>query len=282
MFLKNLLKNLKCYFSILFKRILEDRMTMMASSLAFTSLLSLVPLITVVFFLLSAFPMFAGIKERFQEFIFANLVPTAGDMIQSYLGQFVANSNKMTAIGIIGLIITAVLVIDSINSALNHIFRAKRKRSIFYSFAIYWTLLSVGPILIGIGIALSSYLFSLHIFDSSVTTLHFRKILMLLPYLFSCLAFWALYCLVPTEPVRIIDATIGAVFAAILFELSKKIFSFYISSFATYQLIYGVLAALPILFLWVYLAWCIVLLGAEISASLGDYYRLKHGEEVVE
>lgn len=280
MFFKNAFSNFKHFCSILINRIFEDRMTMMAGSLAYTSLLSLVPLITVIFYLLSAFPMFGEVKEQFETFVFANLVPTAGDMIQGYLEKFVSNSNKMTAIGVCGLMVTAILVIDSINSALNHIFRAKRKRPLFYSIAIYWTLLSFAPILIGISIVVSSYLFSLSIFESTTITIHFKKLLMFLPYLLSCLAFWALYCLVPTESVNAIDASIGAISAAVLFELSKKIFSFYIAAFPTYQLIYGVLAAIPILFVWVYFAWCITLFGAEITASLGDMRKEK--DEITE
>lgn len=135
------LKHLKggfCFAQILWRRVDEDRMTMVAGSLAYVSLLSLVPLVTVVFSLFTAFPMFASVSDQLKHFIFTNFVPAAGDVVQSYLEQFVANSSKMTALGIIGLIVTALLLISSVDGALNHIWRSERKRAIVYSFAVYW------------------------------------------------------------------------------------------------------------------------------------------------
>lgn len=273
MHVKKRVSVLKGYFSVLIARIMKDRMTMMAGSLTYTTLLSLVPFAAVVFYLLSAFPMFSDVSVKFKAFLFENLVPTAGDVIQGYIEQFIGNLNQMTAIGAIGLVVTSLLVIDSINSALNHIWQTKRRRPFFYNLAIYWTILSLGPILIGVSIVVSSYLFSLKVFSESGGG-QLSWLLRMLPFAFSCLSFWLLYCVVPTEKVRVLDAAIGAVFAALLFELGKKAFAFYISSFPTYQLIYGVLATIPILFVWIYFSWCIVLLGAEIAASLSTFRRL--------
>ncbi|WP_370548058.1 virulence factor BrkB family protein [Edwardsiella tarda] len=268
------LKHLKggfCFAQILWRRVDEDRMTMVAGSLAYVSLLSLVPLVTVVFSLFTAFPMFASVSDQLKHFIFTNFVPAAGDVVQSYLEQFVANSSKMTALGIIGLIVTALLLISSVDGALNHIWRSERKRAIVYSFAVYWMILTLGPLLVGASMGISTYLLSLRwLADSRVYSL-VDQLLRLFPLLLSCISFWLLYCIVPTQRVPLRDALIGALVAGGLFELGKKAFALYITAFPSYQLIYGVLAVIPMLFVWVYWSWCIVLLGAEITVAIGDF-----------
>ncbi|MDN6449675.1 MAG: YihY family inner membrane protein, partial [Enterobacterales bacterium] len=146
---------------LLWARVNHDRVSMMAGSLAYVSLLSLVPLVTVVFSLFAAFPMFGEVSEQLKHFIFTNFVPAAGDVVQSYIEQFVANSSKMTAVGAVGLIVTALLVISSVDGALNHIWRSRTQRPIVYSFAIYWMVLTLGPILVGASMAISTYLLSI-------------------------------------------------------------------------------------------------------------------------
>lgn len=135
-------------------------MTTTAGNLAYVSLLSLVPLVAVVFALFAAFPMFSDVSIQLRHFIFANFLPATGDVIQRYIEQFVANSNKMTAVGACGLIVTALLLMYSIDSALNTIWRSKRARPKIYSFAVYWMILTLGPLLAGASLAISSYLLS--------------------------------------------------------------------------------------------------------------------------
>lgn len=256
---------------LLFKRIESDGLTMLAGHLAYVSLLSLVPLITVIFALFTAFPMFSDISVQLKSFIFYNLMPAAGNVIQSYLEQFVANSSKMTAVGTCGLIITALLLISSVDSVLNTIWRSKNKRPIVFSFAVYWMVLTLGPLLVGASMAISSYLLSLNWLTQTGVTSLVDEILRIFPLLLSCVSFWLLYSVVPTVRVPWKDALIGALVAGVLFELGKKGFALYVTMFPSYQLIYGVLAVIPILFLWVYWSWCIVLLGAEITVTLGEY-----------
>ena len=134
-------------------------MTTLAGNLAYVSLLSLVPLVAVVFALFAAFPMFSDVSIQLRHFIFANFLPATGDVIQRYIEQFVANSNKMTAVGACGLIVTALLLMYSIDSALNTIWRSKRARPKIYSFAVYWMILTLGPVLAGASLAISSVFF---------------------------------------------------------------------------------------------------------------------------
>lgn len=260
----------KRFLTILWQRIDNGRMTTSAASLAYTTILALVPLITVIFALLSAFPMFDEVKESFKALIYNNLALTAQDTIQTYLEQFIANTSKMTIFGICGLIVTSLLLIRSIDNALNLIWRTKRTRSLFFNLAIYWTVLTLGPILVGASVAVSSYIFSLKWFTDTAVSGGF---LLILPFFISVIGFWLLYCIVPTENVPVKEALIGAFVAALLFELGKKAFTFYVTSFPTYQLIYGVLASIPILLVWIYCSWCIILFGAEFAASLSDYHQ---------
>lgn len=267
---------------MLLKRISDDGLTMLAGHLTYVSLLSLVPLLTVAFSLFSVFPMFTDISIQLKNFIFSNFMPTASNIIQNYLEEFMANSNKMTALGIAGLIVTALLLMSSIDSVLNTIWRSKNKRSIIFSFAVYWMLLTLGPLLVGASMTISSYLLSLQwLTDTGVSNL-FDDSLRIFPLILSWLSFWLLYSVVPTVNVPARDALIGALVAGLLFELGKKAFVLYVTMFPSYQLIYGVLAVLPFLFIWVYWSWCIVLLGAEISVTLGEYRQCRQQKALQE
>lgn len=268
--LKLTIKSSQYFLIILWQRISHDRLTTSAASLAYTSILALVPLITVIFSLLSAFPIFNEASQSLRELLYDNLAPSASDTIQQYLDQFIANTNKMTVFGIVGLLVTSLLLISSIDSALNYIWRTKRRRSFMYNLSMYWTVLTLGPILIGTSIAISSYIFSTKwLTDTNVS--HF--LVGFLPFIISVIGFWLLYCIVPTEPVPAKESIIGAIVAAILFELGKKVFAIYVTSFPTYQLIYGVLSSIPLLLIWIYFSWCIILFGAEVAAALANYNK---------
>jgi membrane protein len=140
-------------------------------------------------------------------------------------------------------------------------------------------ILTLGPLLAGASLAISSYLLSLRWASVTGVSWLIDYGLRIFPLLLSWLSFWLLYSIVPTRQVAGKDALIGALVAGLLFELGKKGFALYVTMFPSYQLIYGVLAVIPILFLWVYWTWCIVLLGAEISATLGDYRLIKQEEQ---
>ncbi len=268
-------KSLWKFTVLLLKRSDKDGLTLLAGHLAYVSLLSLVPLIAVVFSLFALFPVFSDISAQLKTFIFSNFMPATGNTIQRYLEQFVANSSKMTAVGTCGLIVTALLLIASVDSVLNKIWDSKTKRPIVFSFAVYWMVLTLGPILLVASVAVSSYLLSLNWLNLSGVHSLIDHALRILPLLISWVTFWLLYQVVPTVRVPAKDALVGALVSGALFELSKKVFTLYIQLFPSYQLIYGVLAVIPILFLWVYVSWCIVLLGAEITVTLGEFRSVR-------
>ncbi|MEH0690828.1 virulence factor BrkB family protein [Vibrio cholerae] len=251
-------------------RIDHDRVSVNAGYLAYITLLSIVPMLTVLLSILSSFAVFENAGEVIQDFVITHFVPAAGDAVKNALLQFVTNTGKMTAIGSAFLFVAALMLISNIDKNLNYIWRVRKKRRLVFSFSMYWMVLTLGPILVGASIAATSYVTSLKILEHETLSGIYTMMLRWLPFLLSFFAFIGLYMLVPNKKVRFTHAVIGAIVAALLFEASKKGFALYITQFPSYQLIYGALAAIPILFVWVYLCWLIVLIGAEVTASLGE------------
>ncbi len=259
------------FFHFLQRRVKQEQLQVVAGYLSYVSLMSLVPLMVVALSVATAFPIFAEIHHSIEQFIYDNFVPTASDVVQQYLSSFVNNASKMSAVAISFLFIAALLLISVIDKTFNNVWQVTKKRRVITSFSMYWMILTLGPLLVGASIAITSYLVSLvslGVDDSfGLTSLFFR----LLPLLSSMAAFVLLYMLVPNTTVPFKYALAGAFVAAILFEFVKKIFAVYLTAFPSYQAIYGALAIVPILFLWVYLSWLIVLGGALITVSLQEY-----------
>ncbi len=246
----------------------SERITVSAGHLAYVSLLSLVPVIMVFFMIMSAFPAFAEVREQLENFIFTNFVPTAGDVVQDYMTDFVSKASGMGAVSIVSLLIVALLLISNIDKTFNHIWRTQVERPLIYTFAIYWMVITLGPFLIGSSIVVSSYLAGLATFAEEYTPGLGTFFLKLVPSFAAIGAFLILYMIVPNRTVKAKYALCGALLATVLFELSKKGFALYVTSFPSYQVIYGAIAVIPILFLWVYLSWIVVLVGAVFTYSI--------------
>lgn len=257
------------------RRVKREQIQVVAGYLSYVCLMSLVPLIVVMFSVMTAFPLFAELQGHIEQFVYQNFVPSAGDVLQQYLTGFVDNASKMSAVAVSFLFVAALLLISSIDNTFNKIWRVTDKRRSITSFAMYWMVLTLGPILVGASIALSSYIVSLVAVDEYDVLGLFDIFLRLLPLLSSIIAFIILYIAVPNKAVPFKFALSGAVVAGVLFELAKKAFALYVTAFPSYQLIYGALAAIPIIFLWVYVSWLIVLTGALITVSLQEYEILK-------
>jgi membrane protein len=260
----------------------NDRITVSAGHLAYVSLLSLVPFIMVFFTILSAFPAFAKVRGELESLIFTNFLPAAGDQVQQYMGEFVANASSMGAIGILSLVVVALLLISNIDKTLNRIWKSKSERPIIFTFAIYWMVLTLGPLLIGSSVIVSSYLVGLANYAEEYTPGITTVLLKIVPFITSLCAFFIIYMLVPNKRINPIHAGSGALLAALLFEFSKKGFAYYVTSFPSYQVIYGAMAVIPILFLWVYLSWIMVLLGAEFTHVMEMFSQKKVEEKFVQ
>ncbi|PKM19021.1 MAG: hypothetical protein CVV11_11470 [Gammaproteobacteria bacterium HGW-Gammaproteobacteria-15] len=263
-YLKTAVRFIKLYI----QRCQQDQIGMIGGYLAYISLLSLVPLIAVMFSMLSAFPMFSEFRQAIEAFVYANVIPSRGEEIQTYINQFIGNTGGMTAIGIAALVSVALLLIYNIDKTLNKIWRVTKRPRPVISFSIYWMILTLGPILFGSSIAVTSYLVRLTRFAEDYTPGLSTLLLGVVPYLMSLLAFFLLYLVVPNVKVRSRHALFGALLAMLLFELSKRGFTVYVTHFPAYDTLYGALALVPIVFVWVYLCWLVVLLGAEMTALL--------------
>ena len=258
------------YCIFLWKRSQEDNIKVPAGHLAYVTLLSIVPCLAVVFYMLSAFPMFSELNKIIENLIYNNFVPTAGDAVKEHMTGFIENTKKMSMMGIASLVVIALLLISTIDQTINRIWRCNKKRSPIQAFTIYWTILSLGPIIIGGSIALSSYIFSIVKTDGFLSM--GQQVLSFMPFVFSWFAFTGVYTLVPHQRVRLRYAMIGGFIAALSFSLATDLFTLYITNFPSQQIIYGALAVIPIMFVWIYFSWLIVLIGAEVTATLDEYF----------
>jgi len=274
----NVTPQVRDLFSIFIKRCREDNITISAGHLAYVTLLSLVPFIMVTFTIMSAFPAFASVRSKLEHFIFSNFVPTASDVVHKYMTDFVGNASQMSAIGILSLLVVALMLISNVDKTLNRIWRTQSDRPIVYTFAIYWMVITLGPMLIGSSVVVSSYLTGLAAFTEEYTPGLGTFLLSLVPSGAAMLAFTILYMVVPNRRVFARHALVGAIVATIAFEITKSGFALYVTNFPSYELIYGALAVVPILFLWVYLSWIIVLFGAEFTCSLGEAFENRKAE----
>jgi len=258
----------KTFGTIFWQRFNQNKLTQAAGYLTYSTMLAIVPLIMVVFSIFSAFPVFNEVTGALKAFIFTNFAPSASDMVGQYIDEFVNNSKKMSAVGIISLIVVALMLINSIDRTLNSIWHDTETRPIFTSFAIYWLILTLGPLLVGVSIAASTYVKAM--FESAASFSFGLKLLSFVPFLSTWFIFTMIYMVVPNKKVSIKHSAAGALIAAVFFTLGKQAFAWYIVTFPSYQLIYGAMATLPIMLLWIQLSWTVVLLGAQLAAVLAE------------
>ncbi len=253
------------------RRFADDDGMETAGLLSYTTLLSLVPLLSLVLAAVSAFPVFQQWSAQIQDFVFRNFVPAAGEVVQQNLSQFVQKASELTMAGVLFLLITALVLMSNIEKHFNRIFRVQRNRSIQSRLLVYWSTLTLGPMLLGASFALSSYLFSLpFIHDTAEGLVGVSRLLRMAPVLVAASAFTLMYIVVPNRRVRWRNAIAGGVLAALLLELAKSGFVLYVSHFPTYNKIYGAVAAIPIFLLWMYLSWAVILFGANFTAALAE------------
>lgn len=242
-----------------------------AAELTYLSLFALVPLMTVAYAMLSAVPAFAAVGAQLQDFIFAHFVPDTGRQLQTYLRQFSEQARNLTGLGVVFLVITALTMMSSIEKTFNAIWRTRNSRSGLSSFLLYWAVLSLGPLLIGVAIGISTYVLSLQVLFDRVHLFGARAVLFALaPPLLISAAFTLLFAAVPNCRVPLKHALIGGFVSGFAFELARHAFASVMAN-ASYEFIYGTFAAIPLFLLWLFLSWVIVLAGAELVQALSGY-----------
>jgi membrane protein len=266
---KNTWRGLWEFCAAVARRFFEDRSTQSAGSLTYTTLLSLVPLLTVALALSTAFPVFDQVVSTLQEYVLENVLPEADGLsaIADQINSFTERAGQLTAIGIAGLTLTSILLMMTIDDSLNRIFRVRQRRPLGLRLLTYWAVITLGPLLIGGSLSISSYLVGV-----AMGYLEMPRIaqypLGILPFILTCVALGLLYIFVPHRHVEWRHGLVGALFAGIAFELAKRGFAFYIGNFPTYAFIYGTFATILIFLVWLYVSWVVVLLGATLTAML--------------
>ena len=251
------------------ERFREDHLGLTASSLTFTTILALVPFFTVALAVFTAFPIFGKLQEALQGWLVSSLVPDSiSRQVLGYLTQFASKASSLGAAGFSILLATALALILTIDRTLNDIWRVQRLRPLGQRVLIYWAAITLGPLLMGASLALTSYVMSAS--GGLVKRLPDGVQLLFDSIQFVVLAggMAALYHYVPNTPVKWRHAWTGGLFVAVCIELAKKVLAVYLGKVPTYSVVYGAFATLPILLVWIYVAWVIVLLGAVVTAYL--------------
>lgn len=262
----------------LWQQFRRDKLVIRASGLAYASLLATVPLIAVLFALFSAFAAFDDLKQKVRELLFSQFLPTHQDEIVAYIDQATANVNRLGFLGFVFLIVTAILLLDAIEVSFNDIWHVRRRRNPINKVTAYTAVLVFSSVFLGASISVSARLRALLFTHALVEIDAFtRAASWVLPVLLAFVAFAVVYLLIPNTRVKLLSAAIGAIVAAILWELAKVGFANFIGQSVRYSTIYGSLATVPIFLIWLYTTWLIILLGLEIAFTHQRYSSLVHG-----
>ncbi len=252
-------------------RFTEDRCLQIASSLTFMTLLALVPMITVTLAVAGALPVSELLLGHLRTFVIENMLPESVNAVSTYADQFSENAVRLTALGIAFLGATALLLLLTIDHAFNNIWRVSRPRPLVRRVLVYWTVLTVGPLLIGASLSLTSYLLTLSLGALDVAPGIGHAMLRFVPLALTSLALAVLYLTMPNCTVLKRDALTGGIAAGAGFEVMKHGFGLYITHFPAYALVYGAFATVPIFLLWIYLSWLTVIAGAVLVAALPEW-----------
>ena len=244
----------------------RDKVIIRASGLAYSSLLAAVPLVAVGFALFSAFGAFDDVKQKVQDFLFTQFLPTSQDEILQYFNQFAEGASKLGLIGFLFLVLASILLLDNIESNFNQIWHVTTRRKFIAKITSYTSVLVFGTLLLGTSITMSARIKAMLFRDIPFDPGTLEKLgTWFFPLFFTFLAFWLMYLVIPFTRVKIKSALLGAVIGSILWELGKNFFATSVGTSVRYSTIYGSLAVIPIFLIWLYITWIIVLLGLEIA-----------------
>lgn len=264
-------ERIQAFSQFVWHRFVEDRCFESAAVLAYGTVFAIVPLSMAVFGILAAFPVFEQWTDTLSDFLFSNFVPGAARVVENYVRESVDSAQQLTTAGLIALLLSALIIMFSVEDTLNRIWRVSVSRKRVSRFLVYWTALTLGPLLVVSSLALSSWLFAQPWVSGTPLSGHTETLVRSLPFAVELGAFTLAYLLVPNHRVSWRHALIGGVLASLLFETAKAGLGWYLRQVPSYQQVYGALAVLPIFLLWIYISWAVVLLGASIAASLSSF-----------
>jgi len=251
------------------RRLGEEKLPQVAGSLTFTTTLALVPLLTIILAIFTTFPVFSNFRTSLDAYFVQTMMPKGiANTIIGSLTQFASKAKSLSAVGAVALLFTSAAMMGMIERAFNQIWKVRRTRPIGQRIMVYWALVTLGPLLLGLSISASSQLFVATSGLARAAPFFSGVFNTLLSVGLTCGAFTLLYMLVPNRFVDWRDAVWGGVIAALAFELAKRAFAMFVRQFPTYTIIYGALAALPLFLLWIYVSWMITLIGALVTAAL--------------
>ncbi|KAF1706591.1 YihY family inner membrane protein [Pseudoxanthomonas sacheonensis] len=254
------------------RRFLDDRLFQAAAALAYTTIFALVPLAMVVFGVLSAFPVFDEWSKQLTDYVFSNFVPSAASSVSGYIEEYSANAKKLTVTGVIALVISLLITLNSVETTFNHIWRVGSSRPRLGRFLVYWTVLTLGAMVAAASLAISARFFALPVFATTTGYVLQTLSVSLAPVLIELGAITAIYRVVPHRTIKLRYALAGGLVATLLLELIKWGLGIYLGSFDSYEKIYGAVAVAPILLLlWIYLCWVAILLGASFASAISAF-----------
>ena len=251
------------------QRLREERLPQVAGSLTFTTVLALVPLLTIALAVFTTFPLFVTFRRALDGYFLRSLIPAGiASTILNNLNQFASQATQLSALGAVALVATAVAMVATVDRTFNRIWRVRAARPFAQRVLRYWAVITLGPLLIGVSISVTGYLFAATNGVVLKVPLLGTVMVTLVSLALTASAFTLLYTVVPNRLIDWRDAACGGILAAIAFELSKRLFAVFIASFPTYTVLYGALAAIPLFLVWIYLGWLITLMGATLTAAL--------------
>ena len=260
---------LKALFAYWLKRFGEARLNQVSASLAFTTTLALVPMLSLATMLVSYLPSFINLRATFQAWLLSTLMPgTLSQGIASYLARISTNAKGLTILGLGGLMVTTLLTLITIEQAFNQVWGVKNSRGIIKRFLIYGVATILGPVLLGLSIYMTSLLVSASQGWIKNLPLNLEVLAALLPMLLTAFTFLLVYKLGTSAVVKWKDALVGGLCAAVVFECTKLGFTFFVAKVPVYKTLYGAFAVLPLFLLWIYLTWWVTMAGAVLTASL--------------
>jgi membrane protein len=263
------------------RRFVDDNCFNLAASLAYTTLLAVVPLLTIALTVVAAFPVFREFTDGLDAFIRRDVLPpTLAKAIVGYIEQFTRSAAGLTAIGIAFLAVTAIMLMLTIERAFNTIWRVRRPRPLALRVLTYWGVLTLGPLLIGLSLTVTSYVVGASVGLAKQIPGGHTALATLVPFVLTGAAFTLAYYIVPNRPQQLRHALAGGLAAAVVFELMKRGFAGYVARFPTYTLVYGAFAAIPLFLLWIYASWVVTLLGAVIAALAPDFRVAREAREM--